>query len=158
MSGIFINSDAWNFWIAKPEQMTAEGIRADVDFYTAGGGVEAIFYNMLAEKFETLQENYNRGDDENKAPVRADILEMIENLQEFFDGVASSGCDIDALDGDLLRECAAISLRLDRTLQMLNDPAYTPSAAEADSLGSAVDTELDRMEEILEILGSSVNK
>ncbi|MBO5680778.1 MAG: hypothetical protein J6T08_03585, partial [Lentisphaeria bacterium] len=46
MSGIFINSDAWNFWIAKPEQMTAEGIRADVDFYTAGGGVEAIFYNM----------------------------------------------------------------------------------------------------------------
>ena len=30
MSGIFINSDAWNFWIAKPEQMTAEGIRADV--------------------------------------------------------------------------------------------------------------------------------
>ena len=42
MSGIFINSDAWNFWIAKPEQMTAEGIRADVDFYTAGAALGVV--------------------------------------------------------------------------------------------------------------------
>ncbi len=119
---------------------------------------EAVFYNLLAEKFETLQENYNRNDDEIKAPVRADILEMIENRQEFFDGIAASGGDPEKLDGELLRECAALSLRLDRTLQMLNDPAYTPARAETDALGSAVDTELDRMEEILEILGNNVNK
>lgn len=46
MSGIFINSDAWNFWLSPTEMMNADGIRADVDFYTDRGGVEAIFYNM----------------------------------------------------------------------------------------------------------------
>lgn len=46
MAGIFINSDAWNFWLAGPETMTVEGLRKDVDFYTARGGVEAVFYNL----------------------------------------------------------------------------------------------------------------
>jgi hypothetical protein len=46
MSGIFINSDAWNFWLAKPDAMSAAGIRKDVDFYAERGGVEAVFYNM----------------------------------------------------------------------------------------------------------------
>ncbi len=46
MSGIFINSDAWNFWEGKPEDMTAQKIRDDVDFYAGNGGVQAIFYNM----------------------------------------------------------------------------------------------------------------
>lgn len=46
VSGIFINSDAWNFWLMPFETMNEAGIRADVDFYTKKGGVEAIFYNM----------------------------------------------------------------------------------------------------------------
>lgn len=52
MNGIFINSDAWNFWLDNPE--LAEGgrdaivraIRRDVEFYAAGGGVAALFYNL----------------------------------------------------------------------------------------------------------------
>ncbi len=46
MSGIFINSDAWNFWLLPEEKMNQQGIRDDVDFYTGCGGVEAVFYNM----------------------------------------------------------------------------------------------------------------
>lgn len=46
MNGIFINSDVWNFFLGSPDQMTEQGIRDDVDFYTASGGVEAVFYNM----------------------------------------------------------------------------------------------------------------
>ena len=47
MKGVFINSDAWNFWVYnKPEDMTEKGIRDDVDFYTQNGGVEVIAYNM----------------------------------------------------------------------------------------------------------------
>lgn len=47
MSGIFINSDAWNFWFGAPiEKMNAQGIREDVDYYAGKGGVEAVFYNM----------------------------------------------------------------------------------------------------------------
>ncbi len=45
-NGIFINSDAWNFWEGKPEEMTAQKIRDDVDFYAEKGGVQGIFYNM----------------------------------------------------------------------------------------------------------------
>ncbi len=50
MSGIFINSDAWNFWIDDPlenynkEELTA-AVKRDVDYY-AVPGVEAVFYNM----------------------------------------------------------------------------------------------------------------
>jgi len=47
MSGIFINSDAWNFWFGAPiEKMNEQGVREDVDFYAGKGGVEAVFYNM----------------------------------------------------------------------------------------------------------------
>lgn len=48
MSGVFINSDAWNFWLDFPGIMDdpAKAIRDDVDFYSDGGGVEAVFYNM----------------------------------------------------------------------------------------------------------------
>ena len=46
MAGIFINSDAWNFWETTPDMMTVDGLRKDVDFYAAHGGVEAVFYNL----------------------------------------------------------------------------------------------------------------
>ncbi len=46
MSGIFINSDAWNFWHTEPENMSVDGLKKDVDFYANPGGVEAVFYNM----------------------------------------------------------------------------------------------------------------
>lgn len=47
MSGIFINSDSWNFWTHKdPAEMSVDGIKHDVDHYLKCGGVEAIFYNL----------------------------------------------------------------------------------------------------------------
>ena len=48
MSGVFINSDAWNFWTDSKciETDPAKAIRDDVDFYADAGGVEAVFYNM----------------------------------------------------------------------------------------------------------------
>ncbi len=55
VKGVFINSDAWNFWEGNAEDMTEKKIRADVDFYTEAGGVEAICYNMNFQRcfFET---------------------------------------------------------------------------------------------------------
>lgn len=49
--GIFVNSDAWNFWIFEHlEEMDRDGlaaaVRRDVDFYTRRGGVAAVFYNL----------------------------------------------------------------------------------------------------------------
>ena len=53
--GTFINMDAWCFWHGSWEEMNAESIRKDVDFYTAGGGVEALIFNMNFQRtfFET---------------------------------------------------------------------------------------------------------
>ena len=50
MSGIFINSDAWNFWLSEPLETygrdeLARAVERDVDYY-AVPGVEAVFYNM----------------------------------------------------------------------------------------------------------------
>ncbi len=44
-NGIFINSDAWNFWETDPGNMSRQGIMDDVDFY-AKKGVAAVFYNL----------------------------------------------------------------------------------------------------------------
>ena len=50
LSAVFINSDAWNFWLDESlatmdrEQIVA-AMKRDVDFY-AQPGVEAVFYNM----------------------------------------------------------------------------------------------------------------
>ena len=51
MAGIYINSDAWNFWYAEPletydREKLIQAVKNDVDYYTAKGGVEAIMYNM----------------------------------------------------------------------------------------------------------------
>lgn len=47
MGGIFINSDGWNFWgWGRKEDMNEAGLRKDVEFYAAQGGVEAVFYNL----------------------------------------------------------------------------------------------------------------
>ena len=44
--GVFVNTDAWCFWHNAWTEMTAESIRRDIDFYTSGGGVEAMVFNM----------------------------------------------------------------------------------------------------------------
>lgn len=45
--GTFINMDAWCFWnTPRVEQMNEAGLKADIDFYTAKGGVEALIFNM----------------------------------------------------------------------------------------------------------------
>ena len=50
-NGIYINSDAWNFWTDQDlSNLDREGlvdaIQRDVDFYVSGGGVAAVLYNM----------------------------------------------------------------------------------------------------------------
>lgn len=45
--GTFINMDAWCFWnTPQVERMNEAGLKADIDFYTAKGGVEALVFNM----------------------------------------------------------------------------------------------------------------
>ena len=51
MGTIFVNSDAWNFWVDNDlEGLSRDGvidaIRRDVAFYASRGGVGAILYNM----------------------------------------------------------------------------------------------------------------
>ena len=43
----FVNLDAWCFWNTDDlGRMTAQGLADDIDFYVAGGGVEALVFNM----------------------------------------------------------------------------------------------------------------
>ena len=49
--GVYVNSDAWNFWIhgdiaALDREGLRKAVERDVDFYADGGGVKAVFYNM----------------------------------------------------------------------------------------------------------------
>ncbi len=119
---------------------------------------EAVLYNLLADKFEVLQENYNRADDENKAPLRADILEAAENRQEFFTALAESGHDPAKIEHDLFHQCAAVALRLDQALKQLNDEHYTPEGAELEAFASDLDNDLDQMDMVLEKLNQAMER
>jgi hypothetical protein len=47
MHGTFINLDAWCFWNTDDlGRMTEQGLKDDIDFYVAGGGVAAMVFNM----------------------------------------------------------------------------------------------------------------
>lgn len=117
-----------------------------------------IFKTMLEEHFEEHLETYNRADDEAKAPVRRDILDAVEERQAFFDFLAESGKDPSAIEKKLLTGCAAISHRFAETLKMLDDPSYTPDAAELEELANAVAIELEKFDAIMDQLNSQIER
>ncbi len=117
-----------------------------------------IFKTMLEEHFEEHLETYNRDDDEIKAPIRRDILDAVEERQAFFDFLAESEKDPSAIEKQHLNECATLSHRFAETLKMLDDPGYTPDAAEAEELANAVALELEKFDAIMDQLNGQIER
>ena len=117
-----------------------------------------ILYAMLEERFETLFDGYNRADDENKAPIRHDILDAVEERQAFFDFLAETGKEPSIVERELLGECAKIFCRLGETLKKLGDPAFTPDRAEAENLEISVGKELENFDRVMEKLNGQTER
>ncbi|MBQ9500901.1 MAG: hypothetical protein IJU70_01965 [Lentisphaeria bacterium] len=110
----------------------------------------------LEERFEELHGNYNRADDELKAPLRSEILEGIDAKLEFFRLLSDVDADPEALDHEAMHRLAEIDLRLDEMLKLLDSPRYTPDAPELEKVASMVDSRLDEQQELIEKLSSKI--
>ena len=119
---------------------------------------QAVLLNYLEERFEELQENYNRADDEPKAELRADLLDAIQQRLEYLAYLGSLDRDPNARESETLKKLAAVSTKLGEAVKLLNNPAFTPDETELDHLATLVDAGLDEQEELLNDYHSSNSK
>lgn len=110
---------------------------------------QAVFYNYIEERFEELTGNYNRYDDEPKAPLRSTIMELVEDRLGFFDFLNSVEEQLDDLPGEDVHRLAEISLQLAEILKMLNNPGFTPDAGELDRLTETVEARADDQDALI---------
>ena len=106
-------------------------------------GQQAVFYNYIEDRFEELTGNYNRVDDELKAPLRSTIMELVGDRLEFFDFLESAGEKLDQLPEEKVHRLAEVSMQLVEILKMLNDPRFTPDETELDRLTETVEQRAD---------------
>jgi hypothetical protein len=119
---------------------------------------EVIWKNFLEERFEELTTNYNRYDDEIKAPLRTTILELIEDRLNFLGQVADLGISLGENATDYLKQMAAITLQLNEILKQLNNPAYTPTAEELEPVEKIVENRTDDLEKLLDYLDNHLEE
>ena len=111
-----------------------------------------VFQNFLEERFEELTENYNPGDDEEKGPLRAAILELVDDRLELFDYMASRDADLPDDAKKVLRRIAEVALRCENLLRLLNDPGFTPGAQELEKIDNAIGGCAETFDEMTEKL------
>ncbi len=121
-------------------------------------GQQAVFQNYIEDRFEELTGSYNREDDEQKAELRGDIVELASGRLEFFDYLASLESDPAELPKETLRRLAEVSMQLNDILKMLNDPGFTPDAAELERLAETVELRADDQETLIAELTEAVEK
>lgn len=105
---------------------------------------EAVFLNILEERFEDMTEHYNRAGDENKAPLRSTIMELVEDRLEYFadEECGHSGCSCS--------EIKTVYAKLNDILKHLNSESFDPSAEELDQLQSRVEKLADKLEALMD--------
>lgn len=118
---------------------------------------QAVFQNYLEERFEELSANYNRADDEPKAPLRAQILELLSDRLDWFDQLAGRAAPPGEDEQHLIHHLAQIAMQLNEILRILNDPGFTPGPDELNRLADQVDRRageqdgyIDQLQEIWE--------
>lgn len=121
-------------------------------------GQQAVFYNYIEDRFEELTGNYNRVDDELKAPLRSTIMELVGDRLEFFDFLESAGEKLDRLPEEKVHRLAEVSMQLVEILKMLNDPRFTPDEAELDQLSETIEQRADDQEALIAELSDSIAK
>ncbi len=118
---------------------------------------EAAFLNMLEEQFEEFAGNYNREEDAQKAELRTQILDGVNERTEFLDYLAAVTGDKE-LPSEEMKKLAEGSLYLSHMLELLNNPAHSVDAEHAEELAELIDDTLTIQEEtIAKILASIEN-
>ena len=117
---------------------------------------QAYLFTYLEERFEDLHENYNRADDELKAPLRSEILEGIDAKLEFFRLLSDVDADPEKLDQTAMHDLAELDLKLDEMLKLLNSPQYTPDQVELEKVAELIEARLDEQQELIDRLTAKI--
>ena len=104
------------------------------DLVFADDAQEAVFHNMLEERWETFTANYDRENDLVKAELRGQILEILDAKMEFLNNVE----DPEALPQAEMRRLAEISIYLDEFLRLLNSPKHELPEEEAEEMAEKI--------------------
>ena len=113
---------------------------------------QTVFLNFLEERFEYLSENYNRFNDEEKAPLRSRILEVTSARNDFFNYIKTLDIDEKNIPQDEMKKIAAGTIHLNNILQMLNDERHDLSEDEKDAIFDAVESAEDILNDSMETL------
>ncbi len=113
---------------------------------------EVVFLNFIEERFEDLTENYNRAEDEDKAPRRATLILLADDRLKFFD-ICTKMAEKERPDGQFFQSLAKETLLQDKLLAHLNDPRFTPATEELEQLDDMIDSMAERQEKLLERFG-----
>ena len=123
-----------------------------VDLDAADEVRRVIVRNFLEERFEELCETFDRIGDERKAPLRAAIMESVEDRIELLDAMAQWEDARRSAARPKLESVAAIALQFEEALKLLNNPAFTPDESEAERLRELIDNRSEEQQCVIESL------
>ena len=103
-----------------------------IDF--ADDAQEAVFHNMVEERWETFTSDYDRESDREKAELRGQILELLDEKTEFFSSLDSG----DEIAPEKRRKLDKIFRSLDDILRLLNSPRRELENGEAENIGEQI--------------------
>lgn len=118
---------------------------------------KTVFINFIEAKFEDISEKYNRFNDEEKAPLRSRILELITSRNDFFNYIRSLDIDEKNIPQEEMKKIASGSLHLNNILQMLNDERHDLSEDDKDAIFEAVESAEDILNDSMESLETALN-
>ena len=111
---------------------------------------EAVFHNMVEERWETFTANYDRENDLVKAELRGQILEILDDKITFLNGVEQP----EDLPQAEMRHLAEISIYLDELLRLLNSPKHELQDDEAEEMAEKIADLADTQAAVIEKLQS----
>lgn len=119
---------------------------------------EVSFLNQLEERWENLSETYNRYEDEAKAELRSQILDLVDERTAFFDTLQALEVETDHLPESEMRRLAESALYLSNLLDLLNAPGNTLQESEAEELAELIDEMAVTQEEAIAALNAFMEK
>ena len=99
-----------------------------------------------------MSENYNRFNDEEKAPLRSRILEIVTARNDFFNYLKTLEIDEDKIPKDEMKKIVSGAMHLNSILQMLNDERHDLSEEDKDAIFEAVESAEDILNDSMETL------
>ena len=114
--------------------------------------------NSIEDRFEELTANYDRVDDELKAPLRSSVMEAVEERLDFFAEAASLERGAESLTAEKLRRLATVAGRIGALLKLLNREDFMPDAHEVEHLEAQLENFLDEQDAALEALREDLSE